>query len=102
MRLLHLTLPVSNVETVADYFRDVLQQRVVGHHVHVGWSTISLQPAGTHATGGVHLAFNVPDNRFGEAMTWTRYVPPPARDSACSRSAPRRRSSRRWATTRDC
>ncbi|AWH26947.1 hypothetical protein [Stenotrophomonas sp. YAU14D1_LEIMI4_1] len=72
MRLLHLTLPVSNVETVADYFRDVLQQRVIGHHVHIGWSTIDLQPAGTRATGGVHLAFNVPDNRFPEAMGWLR------------------------------
>lgn len=42
MRLLHLTLPVSDVATVAAYFHDVLQQRVVGNHVHIGWSTIEL------------------------------------------------------------
>lgn len=72
MRLLHLTLPVSDVATVAAYFHDVLQQRVVGNHVHIGWSTIELQAAGDHPVGGVHLAFNVPDNRFGEAMAWLR------------------------------
>lgn len=72
MRLLHLTLPVSDVASVATYFHDVLQQRVVGNHVHIGWSTIELQPAGGHTVGGVHLAFNVPDNRFGEAMAWLR------------------------------
>lgn len=72
MRLLHLILPVSDVATVAAYFHDVLQQRVVGNHVHIGWSTIELQPAGDHPVGGVHLAFNVPDNRFGEAMAWLR------------------------------
>ena len=52
MRLLHLTLPVSDVTTVAAYFHDVLQQRVVGNHVHIGWSTIELQPAGDHPVGG--------------------------------------------------
>ncbi|MDV9041439.1 VOC family protein [Stenotrophomonas sp. RAC2] len=72
MRLLHLTLPVSDVATVAAYFHDVLQQRVVGNHVHIGWSTIELQPAGAQPVGGVHLAFNVPDNRFAEAMAWLR------------------------------
>ncbi len=48
MRLLHLTLPVSDVASVAAYFHDVLQQRVVGNHVHIGWSTIELQPAGDY------------------------------------------------------
>lgn len=72
MRLLHLSLPVSDVATVAAYFHDVLQQRVVGNHVHIGWSTIELQAAGGHPVGGVHLAFNVPDNRFSEAMAWLR------------------------------
>lgn len=52
MRLLHLTLPVSDVATVAAYFHDVLQQRVVSNHVHIGWSTIELQPAGDHPVGG--------------------------------------------------
>lgn len=72
MRLLHLTLPVSDVGTVAAWFHDVLQLRVVGNHVHIGWSTIELQAANGQPLGGVHLAFNVPDNRFNEAMTWLR------------------------------
>ncbi|MEG0192145.1 MAG: VOC family protein [Stenotrophomonas sp.] len=72
MRLLHLTLPVSDVARVAAYFRDVLQLEVDGDQIHIGWSTIQMQPAGGHAVGGVHLAFNVPDNRFAEAMAWLR------------------------------
>ena len=72
MRLLHLALPVSDVAAVAGYFHDVLQLRVVGPHVHIGWSTIELQPANDRPIGGVHLAFNVPDNRFAEATTWLR------------------------------
>jgi catechol 2,3-dioxygenase-like lactoylglutathione lyase family enzyme len=82
MRLLHLTLPVSDVGAVASYFHDVLQQRVVGNHVHIGWSTIELQPAEGRPVGGVHLAFNVPDNRFGEAMTWLRERTPLQRNPA--------------------
>ncbi|WP_367380657.1 VOC family protein [Stenotrophomonas cyclobalanopsidis] len=72
MRLLHLTLPVSDLGTVAAWSHDVLQLRVVGNHVHIGWSTIELQAANGQPLGGVHLAFNVPDNRFNEAMTWLR------------------------------
>nr|KAJ9631394.1 hypothetical protein H2204_008121 [Knufia peltigerae] len=72
MRLLHLTLPVSDVASVAAYFRDVLQLEVASDQVRIGWSTIQLQPAGDHPVGGVHLAFNVPDNRFAEAMSWLR------------------------------
>lgn len=82
MRLLHLTLPVSDVGAVAAYFHDVLQQRVVGHHVHIGWSTIELLPAEGRPLGGVHLAFNVPDNRFGEAMIWLRERTPLQRNPA--------------------
>ena len=80
MRLLHLTLPVSDVAAVAAYFHDVLQQRVVGNHVHVGWSMIELQPAEGRPVGGVHLAFNVPDNRFSEATAWLRERTPLQRD----------------------
>lgn len=72
MRLRHLTLPVSDVKRVAAYFRDVLQQEVEGDRVRIGWSIIELQPAAGRTVGGVHLAFNVPDNRFAEAMTWLR------------------------------
>ena len=82
MRLLHLTLPVSDVATVAAYFHDVLQQRVVGNHVHIGWSTVELQPAQGSPVGGVHLAFNVPDNRFSEAMAWLRERTPLQRNPA--------------------
>ncbi|KRG48723.1 VOC family protein [Stenotrophomonas beteli] len=82
MRLLHLTLPVSDVATVAAYFHDVLQQRVVGNHVHIGWSTLELQPADGRPVGGVHLAFNVPDNRFSEAITWLRERTPLQRTPA--------------------
>lgn len=72
MRLLHLTLPVSDVDAVAAWFRDVLQLHVVGPQVHIGWSILELQPADGRPVGGVHLAFNVPDNRFAEAMAWLR------------------------------
>ncbi|TPD62490.1 VOC family protein [Stenotrophomonas maltophilia] len=72
MRLLHLSLPVSDVASVAAYFRDVLQLEVAGDQVRIGWSTIQLQPANGRPVGGVHLAFNVPDNRFADAMSWLR------------------------------
>lgn len=72
MRLLHLALPVSDVAAVASYFREVLQLQVDGDRVRIGWSTIQLQPAEGVAVGGVHLAFNVPDNRFTEAIAWLR------------------------------
>lgn len=72
MRLLHLSLPVSDVANVAAYFRDVLQLEVAGDQVRIGWSTIQLQPANGRPVGGVHLAFNVPDNRFADAMSWLR------------------------------
>ncbi len=72
MRLLHLSLPVSDVASVAAYFRDVLQLEVAGDQVRIGWSTIQLQPANGRPVGGVHLAFNVPDNRFADAMRWLR------------------------------
>ncbi|MEG0182435.1 MAG: VOC family protein [Stenotrophomonas sp.] len=72
MRLLHLALPVSDVAAVASYFRDVLQLQVDGDRVRIGWSTIQLLPAEGVAVGGVHLAFNVPDNRFADAIAWLR------------------------------
>ena len=72
MRIIELTLPVSDVAIAAAYFRDVLQMAVEDDHVSVGWSTIRLQEAGDRPVGGVHLAFNVPDNRFAEAMAWLR------------------------------
>ncbi|MCU1022572.1 VOC family protein [Stenotrophomonas maltophilia] len=82
MRLLHLTLPVSDVTGVAAYFRDVLQLPVSGNRIHIGWSTIELRLAEDVAVGGVHLAFNVPDNRFAAAMTWLRERTPLQRNPA--------------------
>ncbi|KRG73536.1 hypothetical protein ABB28_10195 [Stenotrophomonas chelatiphaga] len=72
MRIRQITLPVSDPASVAHYFRDVLQLRVEENQVVIGWSTITLVPAAGRPLGGVHLAFNVPDNRFGEAMSWLR------------------------------
>lgn len=70
MRIDHLILPVSDLAAVAGYFRDVLQLPVDGDRVQVGWSTLQLVPAGELPVGGVHLAFNVPHNRFTEATAW--------------------------------
>lgn len=70
MRIEHLTLPVSDLAAVEAYFRDVLQLPVDGGRVQVGWSALQLVPAGELPVGGVHLAFNVPHNRFTEATAW--------------------------------
>ncbi len=70
MRIEHLTLPVSDLAAVAAYFGDVLQLPVDGSRVQVGWSALQLVPAGELPVGGVHLAFNVPHNRFTEATAW--------------------------------
>lgn len=72
MRIRNLILPASDPTTVAQYFGEVLQLPVHGHQVVIGWSTITLVPADGRPFGGVHLAFNVPDNRFAEAMDWLR------------------------------
>lgn len=81
MRILELALPVSDVPTVAAYFRDVLQLAVEHDCVQIGWSTLHLQPAGDTPVGGVHLAFNVPDNRFAAAEAWLRERSPLQQDS---------------------
>jgi len=80
MRLIELVLPVSDVARVAAYFRDVLQMTVEDNRVRVGWSTFLLEEAGDRPVGGVHLAFNVPDNRFDEATAWLRARSPLQRD----------------------
>ncbi|GAB3066100.1 VOC family protein [Stenotrophomonas tumulicola] len=72
MRIVELTLPVSDTHAVSAYFRDVLQLHVEDHKIKTGWSTLILRAAGKHPVGGVHLAFNVPDNRFADAMAWLR------------------------------
>lgn len=72
MRIQNLTLPVSDPDSVAHYFGQVLQLPVRAHQVVAGWSSITLVAADDRPIGGVHLAFNVPDNRFAEAMAWLR------------------------------
>lgn len=70
MRIRDLILPASDPAAVSAYFADVLQMDVEGGAIVLGWSTIRPVPADGQPTGGVHLAFNVPDNRFTEAMAW--------------------------------
>ena len=70
MRILQLALPVSDVAQVAAYFSDVLQLPVNGDSVQIGWTRLQLRAAGSDPVGGVHLAFNVPANRFVAATEW--------------------------------
>ena len=80
MRILELTLPVADVPAVAAYFRDVLQLPVEDDRVRIGWSTLHLTAAHGAQAGGVHLAFNVPDNRFAAAQAWLRARAPLQQD----------------------
>lgn len=70
MRIDHLTLPVSDLDAMASYFRDTLQLPVQADRVQLGWTTLQLIPAGDLPVGGMHLAFNVPHNRFVAATAW--------------------------------
>lgn len=80
MKITQLTLPVSDVAAVAAYFSDVLQLPVAENRVQIGWSTILFEDAGNTPVGGVHLAFNVPDNRFAAAEAWLRERSPLQQD----------------------
>lgn len=70
MRILDLSLPVSDVARVGAYFHDVLQLPGAGEIVQIGWTCLRLRDAGPDPVGGVHLAFNVPANRFAAATEW--------------------------------
>ncbi len=70
MRILRVSLPVSDTAEVGAYFSDVLQLPVNGDSVQIGWTRLQLQAAGSGPVGGVHLAFNVPANRFAAATEW--------------------------------
>lgn len=72
MRITHLLLPVSDPAAASRFYRDTLQLPVEEGQVHIGWSRITLQQAEGPAPGGVHLAFNVPDDRFAAAIDWLR------------------------------
>ncbi|OEZ01694.1 MULTISPECIES: hypothetical protein [Stenotrophomonas] len=70
MRINVLQLPVSDVTAVASWFGEVMQLPVTGSAVQIGWTTLQLRDAGSDPVGGVHLAFNVPADRFEAATTW--------------------------------
>ncbi|MNK73069.1 Glyoxalase-like domain protein [compost metagenome] len=70
MRIEHLLLPASDPAAAAAYFGQVLQLPVAGDQVQIGWSTLQLSDAAALPVGGVHLAFNVPHDRFSEAARW--------------------------------
>lgn len=82
MRIVQLTLPVSDVAHVAAYFRDTLQLPVTKDTVQIGWTRLQLRAAGTDPVGGVHLAFNVPANRFQAATDWLLARAPLQRNAA--------------------
>jgi catechol-2,3-dioxygenase len=70
MRINVLQLPVSDVSAVAAWFGEVMQLPVQGSAVQIGWTTLQLRDAGSDPVGGVHLAFNVPADRFEAATAW--------------------------------
>ncbi len=72
MRIQALHLPVSDVAALQAYFRDVLQLPVDETGIRFGWTTLRPYPAGELPVGGVHVAFNVPANRFAEATEWLK------------------------------
>lgn len=90
MRIVQLTLPVSDVAHVAAYFRDTFQLPVTKDTVQIGWTRLQLRAAGTDPVGGVHLAL------WRSCMRERR----PRWD--CSRSARPRRTSPPWVMTRGC
>ena len=47
-----------------------MQLPVEGHTVRIGWTALQLREAGNDPVGGVHLAFNVPADRFEAATQW--------------------------------
>ena len=82
MRITVLQLPVSNVATVGAWFAEVMQLPVHGDAVQIGWTTLQLRAAGRHPVGGVHLAFNVPADRFEAATAWLLARSPLQRNAA--------------------
>ncbi|WP_077962493.1 VOC family protein [Ensifer adhaerens] len=72
MRISRLILPASDVSKSAAFFRDVLELPTDGNSIQVGRSEIQLIPAVEEAPRGVHLAFNVPYERFDTAVAWLK------------------------------
>ncbi|MGF6253909.1 hypothetical protein [Ensifer sp. LBL] len=72
MHISRLILPASDVAKSAAFFRDVLELPTAGNAIQVGRSEIQLIPAAEGAPHGVHLAFNVPFERFDMATSWLK------------------------------
>ncbi|QWT22212.1 VOC family protein [Bacillus sp. NP157] len=70
VRLSRIVLPSTDVEACVAFFREVLQLEVSGRVVHAGWTDIVVEPASALGVGAVHLAFNVPHDRFDRACEW--------------------------------
>ncbi|PJL22937.1 hypothetical protein B9Y64_21640 [Stenotrophomonas maltophilia] len=81
MRIRKLTLPVTDVTSASRFFGEVLQLETSGAVVAVGWSIIELIEGDAVSAGGIHLAFNVPFNRFRAAKEWLLERCPLQRDS---------------------
>lgn len=80
MRIDKLTLPASDILKSAAFFRDVLDLPVTGNSIQAGWSEIRLISAAEEAPCGVHLAFNVPYDRFDAAVEWLKERTPVQRE----------------------
>ncbi|KSV88896.1 VOC family protein [Sinorhizobium sp. GL28] len=80
MRINRLTLPASDVSKSTAFFRDVLELPTAGNSIQVGWSEIRLTSAVGDAPHGVHLAFNVPYDRFDAAIEWLKERTPLQRE----------------------
>lgn len=70
MRIRKVTLPVTDVTAASRFFGDLLQLQTSGAEVAIGWSTIELVRSDSARVGGIHLAFNIPSNRFDAAKAW--------------------------------
>jgi catechol 2,3-dioxygenase-like lactoylglutathione lyase family enzyme len=70
MRITHIEWPSTDVDACLAFFREVLQLKTSGHVVHAGWTEIAVVPASRPADGALHLAFNVPHERFDAACEW--------------------------------
>ena len=69
MRIRHLTLPSPDPEACIAFFHDVLQVPTDDMTARLGWTDVNVVP-GDAGTGVVHLAFNIPPERFGTACEW--------------------------------
>lgn len=85
--LLRLSLKAARLEEQARFYRETLALPVVeegpdGVAFRAGWTTLRFEPADPVTPDPVyHFAFNIPENRFDEALAWARERFPIARSS---------------------